>query len=168
MVSNQTAPCKPSVPGKTLLGMLGSVNSSAALLKASSAFAPSAYFRSRALRHRGSSPYLPGKMRKVSPTQASAILQSTKELNRNFSVGINTALGVGERFSASIVGEGKRKAKLQHTTSNIVDAMYKGIFFTRMLCMLNGEMLSYVLLKDTKTRTTCKYLWQKTETKLPE
>ena len=71
---------KTRLAGFTLGGMTGSVNASAGLLKASSAFRPSANFRSRASPHSGSSPYLPGKIRNVSPTHASAILQSTKEL----------------------------------------------------------------------------------------
>jgi hypothetical protein len=92
----------------TFKGIAGSINFSEGLLKTSSAFFPSAYFKFFEYPHNGSSPYLPGKILKVSPIHTSAILQSTKELKVILGAGISLNFGVVVLLSMEIEGATKK------------------------------------------------------------
>ena len=91
----------------TFRGITGSMNFSGGFLKTSSAFLPSAYFKFFEYPHNGSSPYLPGKILKVSSIHTSAILQSTKELKVILGAGINLNVGVAA-LSIDVEGAAKK------------------------------------------------------------
>jgi hypothetical protein len=86
------------------------MNFSGGFLKTSSAFLPSAYFKFFEYPHNGSSPYLPGKILKVSSIHTSAILQSTKELKVILGAGINLNVGV---VALSMDVEGAKKLTIR-------------------------------------------------------
>ena len=77
---------------------------------------PSAYFKFFEYPHNGSSPYLPGKILKVSSIHTSAILQSTKELKVILGAGINLNVGV---VALSMDVEGAKKLTIRFSQEKI-------------------------------------------------
>ena len=86
MLSNQTAPCNPSSSGFTTFGRSGRTKASGGSAKVSLTVEPSPNLSSLPSPQTGSSPYLPGKILNLSPTQAVDMLQSMKLPNSCLSV----------------------------------------------------------------------------------